>query len=83
MKVWIVMEKARENAHIDSDLTLFDTKEKAEKYLEDRNAILYKKHNVEYNIKNTIAQYRKDCFGVRYKYGYDSYILGIHETEVL
>lgn len=83
MKVWLVMEKERQKTDISCDVTLFDTKEKAQKYLEDRDKILYKRYNVKHCIEYMDGSYRKSIFGIRYKCGCDYYSLGIHETEVL
>ena len=48
MKVWMVLETTRDDLDWDCDVTLYETKEKAEEYLKKRNEILYRNYEVEY-----------------------------------
>lgn len=85
MKVWVVWERTRDELDWDDDFTIYETKEKAMKYLKDRNEVLFRNYDVEYwrEREPEDTYYKEDNFGVEYYDDGGGYSLGLHEMEVL
>lgn len=83
MKAFLVIEKTEEYGIENCKYKIFSAKEKAIKYLKERNEDLYCNYDVQLCYeKRKSAYYNEQEDSVAYNDGYGGYEIAIYEEEV-